>query len=210
MTKYYLKDGRTVGQYCKEVDDRPPYSTIMYRLTVLGWNPDDAVSKPSIHNDVVVHGMSFKKYCEEHGLNYVSTHVAWKRLTQNNKRYRKEDITAEQFVDNLLNGVKYEWDLSKIFDNHYCESKGLNYRSLYTYWNNYKRYEMTFKEYVDYRYNTKGADLIDGLRPKKYCDDRGYSYHMLYSRYRRARGYKTFKDYLIKWEKENGYRCETS
>lgn len=211
MTKYFLKDGRSVRQYCREVKDRPPLGTIMYRLVNLNWTPDDAVTVTSNSYLNLVHGMSFKKYCETHGLNYIDTHIAWKRLTKRNKRFRKENITAEQFIDNLLNGVKYEWDLTEMFDNHYCRSKGLKYEGLYSYWSNFKRDQMSFREYVDYTLQKRNASTVYDMPLKTYCDQHGYSYHMLYSRYRRSmRKFKSFREYLIQWEKDNGYSSEAS
>lgn len=210
MTIYYLKDGRSIRQYCKDVKDRPPLGTIMHRIISLGWDPDRAVSVPSNSYLRLVHGMSFKKYCETHGLNYIKTHTAWRRLVKHNKIFRKEDITAEQFIDNLLNGVKYEWDLSKVYDKYYCKSKGIKYEGIYTYWSDFKRDEMTFREYVEYSIRKRNASTVYDMPLKTYCDRKGYNYHMLYSRYRRAKRFKSFREYMIQLEKDNGDSCKTS
>ena len=210
MTKHYLKDGRTVRQYCREVKDRPPIGTIMNRIVSLNWTPDEAVSVPSNSYLRLVHGMSFRKYCETHGLNYLCTYAAWKRLTKLNKIFRKEGITAEQFVDNLLNDVKYEWDLTDIFGTHYCKSKGANYQSLYVYWSNFKRDQMTFREYVDHSIRRRTATTIHDMPMKRYCETKGYNYPRMYSRYKRSKGFKSFREYMIQWEKDNGYSSEAS
>lgn len=209
MTKHYLKDGRTISQFCKEVQGSPPYNTIQYRINTLGWDVDRAVSTPSIRKELDINGKTLRKYCKEHGLKYETVHARWRRLKFHNKFCKKEDITLEQFIKDYVQGVKYEWDWSKYFTNKtYCLSKGLNYRGLYLYWSVYKRDVMTFKEYVDYRYKVKNADTIEDMQPKRYCNKKGYSYYKLYSRYRRSRGFKDFKEYLIQWEKDNGYSSE--
>ena len=70
---------------------------------------------------------------------------------------------------------------------------------------------MTFKEYVDYSVRKRNATTIHDMPMKTYCDQHGYSYHKLYSRYRRSmRKFKSFREFMIQWEKDNGYSSEAS
>lgn len=209
--KYFVKDGRTVQQYCKETPDAPPINTVLNRIHQCGWSLDKAVTEP-VPKKNLVYGIPLKKYCREHGLNYPQIYMTWRGLTQTNK-VRRKDVTLEQFIEDYLKGVKYDIDNSTYFYKGYCESKGLNYASTYGYWRAYKSDEYTFRQYVDYKAAKKTATDLELMSVKDYCEMKGYDTAKIrnrYSLFKRHGGRLSLKDFVRQWEKDNGYGRKTA
>lgn len=197
MSKYFLKDGRSVRQYIRDEPNHIPLGTIMYRILTKNMSPDDAISEPvrAFNTKLFVHGKSFRQYCKEHGLSYPNMHIKY-----TNRYY---DMTPEEFFEKELAGTLKKSRGMK----GYCESKGYNYWSLYSNWHIFHMDKCTFKQYV--------AKWEAGEHKRfscvEYCKQKGYTYTTLYNRYRRTKHpCTTFKDFIIYWEKQNGYSSEAA
>lgn len=209
--KYFVSDGRPVKQYCEETPGAINVNTIKNRIN-LGWDVDKAVSEPVNSNKNLVYGVPFKKYCREHGLNYPRLYMRWRGLTKTNKVCKK-DVTIEQFLEDYLKGVEYEFDTTDYYGKSYCTSRGLKWTSTYNNWVQYHTDKYTFKEYVDHVIARRTIKDLEHMCVKDYCEMKGYNILKIrnrYSLYKRNGGSLCLKDFVRQWEKDNGYGRKTT
>ena len=211
--KYFVSDGRTIKQYCEETPGAPNLDTVKTRIRCKHWSPDKAVSEPVVKGRNFVHGVPFRQFCIQHGLNYPNLYMKWLRLTKYNKVHKKNGLTIEQFADDILKGVEYEFDTTDYYGRSYCRSRGLNYESMYQNWNHYHSDKCTFKEYVDLKIAQKTIKDLDHMYVSDYCKMKGYNLGSIrnkYAWYKRNGGGKCLKDFVRQWEKDNGKGGETT
>lgn len=197
MRKYYLKDGRSMAQFCR--DSGIPYDTMVYRVTRGGMSVDEAATQPvKTLNNLTVHGKNMAQYCRENKLNYSYLHSL--------HRLVYPDMDIEEMVDKYVSGA-----LKKKTLKDYCREHGLKYEKIYSIW--YKRYidDYTLKQYIDLVISGVTKTSLEFIPVSEYCRQHGYDYVKIHNLYARA-GHRcnTFKDFIKKWEKDNGYSSEAS
>lgn len=169
-----------------------------------GYTPDEIVKlapaqiKARKH---FVHGQSLFKYCQEHGINY--SKVIQRYL------YRNVQMSLEEIVDNIDKPHPRRETATAL-----CKKYGLHPGNVWHAWDSRGqpgKYVDFVKEYAERSLKRREATTIHDMPLKPYCESKGYSYHRLYSRYRRSlKRFKSFREFVIQWEKDNGYSGETS
>lgn len=195
--KYIVKDGRSLFRYCK--DTGVAYDAMLYRILKCNMTPDEAIATPTnkpVHH--FVDGINLAQFCREHGLNYQTIHSKHRLLYP--------EMPMDEFVYKHMKG-----ELRKKSISRYYKEKGLDYDKLYDRWYTLHSDKYTIAEYIDLHEKGITKTSLEFIPATVYCRQHGYDYYLLQRLYRRTRHRcNTFKDFIRKWETDNGYSSEAA